>query len=426
MRPAGETENNQPMKWKKTLPRLKALGDRVLGDNFRGDLLARIKANGTAVAILFGIVGIAGTYGFLRSGDTAAFNQQTEYAAASGRSGSVGALGRIEPASEIIEVGGPSDEIVAVLAVKEGDSVTKDQVLGHFRSYEQRAAESERISAKLKEAVSLLDAETKSGEAAIHEAEVRVTRAVELYPLRIRAQEAKIRRLQAELVNNRDILKARSELRVQEYQSRRSVDDQRSLVRQNEENLQSETEDLNRLKAEMRLEELSANVALQRARADLARAQAAAGVDSIREDLAVAKARAWESNIISPIDGQILKILIRPGTRVGDKPILKMGSIREMHAVAEIYETDIHRVSIGQRAAITSRALPKPLTGKVVKIGQMIFKNDVLRTDPAAKIDARIVEVRILIDDSAAVANLTNLTVDVVIHVDKGGEAGRS
>jgi HlyD family secretion protein len=48
----------------------------------------------------------------------------------------------------------------------------------------------------------------------------------------------------------------------------------------------------------------------------------------------------------------------------------------------------------------------------------MIFKNDVLNIDPAAKIDARVVEVRVRLDDSASVANLTNLSVDVVIHPD--------
>jgi len=48
----------------------------------------------------------------------------------------------------------------------------------------------------------------------------------------------------------------------------------------------------------------------------------------------------------------------------------------------------------------------------------MIFKNDVLNVDPAAKTDARIVQVRIELDDGAPVAGLTNLTVDVLISPD--------
>lgn len=407
------------MIWEDIARRLKAHG---LNAAAPGKIVTWLKANRTVVVIAAGIVVAAGIYGTFQNSDSvaAATTRQTGSAVANagGGSGPVGALGRIEPESEIFEIGGSSDERVASLAVKEGDGVSKDQPLGYFQSHEQRVAEVARLAAKLKESERLLEAETKSGEAAIYDAEVKVKRTAELYPLRIRSQEAKVRRIQAELTNNRDILESRKELRAKEYQSRRSVDDQRSLVRQNEESLKSENEELDRLKAEMRLEELSANAALQRARADMARAQAAAGVDSMREELAVANARARESTIIAPIDGQILKILTRPGARVGSEPILKMGNTREMHAVAEVYETDIGRVKIGQRATVTSRALPKPLTGKVVKIGHMIFKNDVLRTDPAAKVDARIVEVRILLDDSATAANLTNLTVDVVIHVD--------
>jgi len=44
-----------------------------------------------------------------------------------------------------------------------------------------------------------------------------------------------------------------------------------------------------------------------------------------------------------------------------------------------------------------------------------IGKKDVLSVDPAAKTDARVVEVRILLDDAAAAAGLTNLEVDVAI-----------
>jgi HlyD family secretion protein len=406
------------MTWEEIIRRLKARGLKAADV---GKIAAWLKTNRTLVAIAAGIVVAAGFYGAVQNSDTvatASAQPTGSLATNGGGTASIGALGRIEPESEIIEIGGPSDERVASLVVKEGDPVTKGQALGYFQSHEQRAADADRFDAKLKEAERLLDAETKSGEAAIYDAEVRIKRATELFPLRIRGQEAKIRRIQAELTNNRDILESRKELRAKEYQSRRSVDDQRSLVRQNEENLKSEKEELDRLKAEMHLEELSAKAALQRARADMARAQAAAGVDSMRAELAVAKARVREATLTAPIDGQILKILTRAGARVGSEPILKMGNTREMHAVAEVYETDVGRVKIGQRATIISRALPKAMTGKVVRIGRMIFKNDVLRTDPAAKVDARVVEVRILLDDSTAAANLTNLTVDVVIHAD--------
>jgi HlyD family secretion protein len=90
-----------------------------------------------------------------------------------------------------------------------------------------------------------------------------------------------------------------------------------------------------------------------------------------------------------------------------------------MYAVAEVYESDVGLVKVGQKATITSRngAFSKQLTGKVSEVGWQIFKNNVLDDDPAANADARVVEVRVLLDDSQAVAALTNLQVDVKINV---------
>jgi HlyD family secretion protein len=92
-----------------------------------------------------------------------------------------------------------------------------------------------------------------------------------------------------------------------------------------------------------------------------------------------------------------------------------LGDTAHMRAVAEVYETDIGDVRLGQPATISSRALAKPISGKVVRIGNLVFKNDVLNVDPAARADARVVEVWVELDDSSAVERLTNLTVDVLI-----------
>ena len=86
-----------------------------------------------------------------------------------------------------------------------------------------------------------------------------------------------------------------------------------------------------------------------------------------------------------------------------------------MFAVAEVYETDIGRVKAGQHATVTSPALPKPISGSVEKVGLKIGRLDAVGADPVAKTDARVVEVEIRLEDPAAVANLTNLQVEVEI-----------
>ena len=51
----------------------------------------------------------------------------------------------------------------------------------------------------------------------------------------------------------------------------------------------------------------------------------------------------------------------------------------------------------------------------VERIRPKVQKMDEIGTDPAARKDARIVEVEIRLDDSSAAADLTNLQVDVEI-----------
>jgi HlyD family secretion protein len=86
-----------------------------------------------------------------------------------------------------------------------------------------------------------------------------------------------------------------------------------------------------------------------------------------------------------------------------------------MYAIAEVYETDISRVQLGEPATADSAALATTLTGRVTRIRPKIQKQDELGTDPAARKDARVVEVEILLDDPAAVRDLTNLQVEIVI-----------
>jgi HlyD family secretion protein len=87
-----------------------------------------------------------------------------------------------------------------------------------------------------------------------------------------------------------------------------------------------------------------------------------------------------------------------------------------MFAMAEVYETDIGRVKAGQRATVTSPALPTALTGTVDWVSLLVAKEDTLGTDPAARKDARVVEVEIRLDDSEIAAAYTNLQVEVEIQ----------
>ncbi|MBW2281684.1 MAG: efflux RND transporter periplasmic adaptor subunit [Deltaproteobacteria bacterium] len=138
--------------------------------------------------------------------------------------------------------------------------------------------------------------------------------------------------------------------------------------------------------------------------------------DVARANLQRARAELEQSSVVSPVSGRVLDVHTRNGERVGPEGIVEIGETSAMYAIAEVYETDIGRVKIGQRATIRSPALAGPLEGTVERIGLKIGKKDILSSDPVAATDARVVEVEIVLDASAPVAMLTNLTVEVEIQ----------
>jgi len=83
--------------------------------------------------------------------------------------------------------------------------------------------------------------------------------------------------------------------------------------------------------------------------------------------------------------------------------------------VAEVYETDVARVRPGQQAIVRSAALRDPLTGVVERVGMKVGRLGALGTDPAARSDARVVEVWISLADAARAVGLTDLEVEVEI-----------
>jgi HlyD family secretion protein len=329
----------------------------------------------------------------------------------------VSALGRIEPSSEIINLGaGVSPDRLDSLFVARGDLVKKGDLLGYLGSYSEQIAQRDFYRAQLEEAQTRLTAEIDLDQSRIEAAEIHQKQIMEVSPLRIAAQDATIASLQAKLANDQDIYISQSQLFARGATSRRLQDDQKATVLQGEANLASANARLTELKRQFEIDQIDAASQIRVARGQLERAKAEFPITSLERQIASADARARRLALYAPIDGRILNIKIKPGEDVGGGPVLTMGDTKSMRAVAEVYETDIAGVRLGQQATITSFALPRPIAGKVVRIGSMVFKNDVLNVDPAARADARVVEVWVDLDDEPLTRQLTNLTVNVRIN----------
>ena len=389
----------------------------------------------------------------------------------------VTALGRLEPRGEVIKVsasGSAEGNRIDRLLVKEGDMVKTGQAIAILDSRDRLSAALDQAQEQVRVAeanLAKVKAGAKNGEIQAQKATIariradrsneitaqqaivarlEIDRSTEIAAqqatiARIRAeqqgeiqtQEATIARLQAELRNARSEDRRYSQLYEQGAISA-STSDSKSLAAETAQQQinegkaklnqirQSRQQQINEAQAKLSQVEQSRYQQIDEAKANLDRiaevrpvdiAAAAAEVSSATTAAKQAKANLDLAYIRAPRDAQVLKIHTHPGERVGNDGIVELGQTREMLAVAEIYESDVDKVRLGQTAKITSDALTGELRGTVEHIGLQVQRQNIVNTDPSANIDGRIVEVKVRLDraSSQKVAGLTNLQVKVAI-----------
>lgn len=171
---------------------------------------------------------------------------------------------------------------------------------------------------------------------------------------------------------------------------------------------------------------------VERALATLSRY--ATGSDTVQADIAVAEAnldaaladlaRATQdldrAFVRAPERGTVLDINVRAGERPPSDGIIDLGDTSQMTAIAEVYQTMIGRVTIGDPVTLSAEALDQDLTGIVSAIGLEIGRQSITSSDPAANTDARVVDVIIVLDPASSdmAQGFTNL--EAIVRIDAG------
>ncbi len=336
------------------------------------------------------------------------------------------ALGRVEPARGIIDIAALAGDRVETIEVEEGKPVTKDQVLARLESRSLRKLEFESIDSQVQEAEARQKAEEALANTRITGADLAVQKA-EATDEDVTVQESKVEVAEA----NHELAVADSKRLEELRQTRPGLVSDQEWQRQQLLKRQAEAE-LTVAKAMLQKLNRTRKLSLQAAQADLDAAEAskdqvlkAIPVASLKKQRALAQEQHRRTEITAPCDGKVLKIFMREGETIAHRPILQLANLQSMVVIAEVYETDARRVRKGQKALITSKALPAPcdetgLTGKVERIAGLITTPELKSLNPLAKSDRRVVEVRILLDpeSSKQAARLVNLQVDVTILPD--------
>jgi HlyD family secretion protein len=336
----------------------------------------------------------------------------------------ISAIGRVEPKGEVIQVSAPAlmeGAKVEKLLVALGAQVRTGQVIAVLDNHDRLRRALDLTKQQLNVArlkLKQVEAGAKSGE--IQARTSRIEQLRRELEGQIASQSLAIKRLNYEVTNSQTECSRYARL----FSAGAVSASQKDNIC-----LQADTTQQQRLEAQAQLQRTQQTLSQQIQEARSSRAAIAevrpidVSVASAEVDEALGNVNQAEANLAlafvrSPRNGQVLRVITKEGEKVGNEGILELGDTNHMMVVAEIYETDVHRVKIGQRATISSHGLMRQLQGTVEEVGLRIGKKDLLGTDPAAASDARVVDVRISLypESSRQAKALTNLQVDVVIH----------
>ncbi|MBD6614628.1 HlyD family efflux transporter periplasmic adaptor subunit [Komarekiella sp. 'clone 1'] len=338
----------------------------------------------------------------------------------------VTALGRLQPEGEITSLSAPNSNSgvrVDRLLVKEGDEVRAGQVLAYLEDYTRSTAALQQALDKLQVAKAKL-AQVKSGAKTgdINAQEAAIATLESQFKGDIATQEATIARIQAQ-VNNAQAENDRYQQLYRQGAIAASVADTKALELTTAQQQLTEaqatlkrTQDTFQEQQKQAQAQLNSISEVRTVDVEVAQADVNSAVTSIRQ----AKADQELTYIKSPINGKILKIHAKTGEVITNTGFAEIGKTSQMYVIAEVYQTDVQKVRVGQKATITSTAFTGVLQGTVKEIGWQVDKQSIFSLNPGSDTDRRIVEVKISIDnpaDSERVARLTNLQVDVAIQI---------
>jgi HlyD family secretion protein len=283
------------------------------------------------------------------------------------------ALGRIEPQGEVISVAGPSgstDTRIESLYVAVGDKVDKGALLATLDNHD-----------RLQAAVNVAAASLEQAKAQLVQTCVNAKASRDELNATLESHRATLKNAQVDLARHRMLVQSRA-ISQQEFDTAQLLVD---------------TADKKVKEAEARLaryaSDVEENVDVQVARANIEVAKA---------DLQQAETQLAQSLVYAPIAGRILEITLRPGERIGQTTLLKMGQIDSMMVRAEVYESDISQLVNEMKVVVRAPAVSVTLDGTLKSIGSYVKQQSITDAEPAANTDARVIETWIQLDTNSS------------------------
>jgi HlyD family secretion protein len=348
----------------------------------------------------------------------------------------ISALGRLEPETRIRKVSVPtslSGDRVQEILVDEGQQVKKGQPLAELNSKASLAA----ALAEAEENVTLAQRKLDQVKAGAKEGEIQA-QVYKVQSLERRlagerlAQDQKVNSKRSTMQEARTETKRYDALYASGGASQLERDRYRTRAQTTEADLAQAIETragtLASLSAEIESERQKLAQIREVRPVDVATAEselrkAIASRDRAKQELAFA-------TVLAPQDGRILKVVVQPGDKVGDPGILEMADTSRMVVTAEVYQSDIKEVRIGQGATITADGFAGSARANVYQLLPQVQRQSIFAGEAGENQDQRVFQVRLRIDPTdlkqRPIGGASNLQVNVVFDPLTPAEAALS
>ncbi len=266
----------------------------------------------------------------------------------------ISATGVVEPNFQV-EVKSKASGEVLKFKYEEGDRIKKGQLLlqldksDEIRSVARSKADLASATAKLNKAkTALLSQETK-------------------YQTNLKSAQSQVQEAKANLKESEDKLKRQEDLFQKKFASQEALQGAQTAFKVNQENL---------IQARSRLQaakDTIYDIEVKKHEIDLARAE----VQRAKIALAESKERLDETEIFAPISGVLIEKLVEQGQIIssgisnvsGGTTLANLADLSRLFIIADVDETDIGSIQIGQQVKITADAYPgRTFPGKVQRI----------------------------------------------------------
>lgn len=332
----------------------------------------------------------------------------------------VAALGRLEPRGGVIVIAAVPGERIEALPAQLGALVEPGDELAVLSGHRTRELQLQLARTQRDEALQRAEANLRAARA-LHEEALLGVEAAESADGERLAQEARSEAAGLTLVTAREELERLSglESRLVPVQT---LERKRLLVRQAEIDANAQRTLLARMEAAAGLRRRAAEAKLKSAEANIALAESATRLESLDKAIEVAERSLELARVVAPQRGRVIDVLSRVGEVTGPRPILRLADTDFMQVVAEVYETDIGHVRVGQPVSVRAEALTGDrravVKGRVAAIGSVVGGNEVQALGLPPTAEQRVVKVWIDLDATERAASLINLQVDVEFDVE--------